>query len=534
VRRIALVALVASLAVPGAANAATWAVGVASLPGARTLIPGRAVAVVSPLKPRVPGAGFVERLDGKRRLAFDNTEPLASRQWYLQQIAAWDFWPSPPKLFTTRVAVIDSGIDGTHPEFVGRVIAAKSFVGGSPFEDTEGHGTFVAGEIAANPSNGEGIAGIAVNARLLIGKVVERDGSVSLQGEVEAIRWAVDNGARVINLSLGGVRDPLNPQVDTYSALEQAAVDYAYSKGVVVVAAVGNGPQSPATPWSYAHYPAALPHVLGVSALRENGSVPDYSNRDPTYNDVAAPGDAIFSTIPQSLVDDRTGCGAYSDCGPFEFRNAIGTSFAAPQVTAAAALILGQRPSLRPDQVMWLLERTADDVTPDTGCSKCTVGRDPLSGWGKIDVLAALSRLTDGTPLPRSDSFEPNDDAGPWARPFGPPRTITATVDFWDDQIDVYTVTLRKGQRLFLRLSPPGHTPIKVMLWKPGTQRVEGLRAPLSLRAAQSAHIGAQERIAYTVAAPGKYFVEVKVLAATEVPAVYRLAVSSSAAAATS
>ena len=108
--------------------------------------------------------------------------------------------------------------------------------------------------------------------------------------------------ARVINLSLGGVRDPLDPRLDTYSPLEQAAVEYAYSRGVVVVAAVGNGPQSPATPWQFAHYPAALPHVIGVSAVRQDGSVPDYSNRDAVYNDLAAPGAAIFSTIPQQLT----------------------------------------------------------------------------------------------------------------------------------------------------------------------------------------------------------------------------------------
>src|SRR5262249_14848811 len=129
----------------------------------------------------------------------------------------------------------DSGIDGTHPDLRGRVVAAKSFVGGSPYRDEQGHGTFVAGEIAANPFNGAGIAGLAFNARLMIAKVVGLDGTVSLQAEVAAIHWAADNGARVINLSLGGVRDPLSPQLDTYSPLEQAAVEYAYAKGVVIV-----------------------------------------------------------------------------------------------------------------------------------------------------------------------------------------------------------------------------------------------------------------------------------------------------------
>ena len=144
-----------------------------------------------------------------------------------------------------------------------------------------------------------GMAGLAFNAQLLIAKVVTPDGEVPLQAEVAAIRWAADNGARVINLSLGGVRDPLNSSLDTYSPLEQAAVDYAYSKGAVVVAAVGNGPQSPRTPWMFADYPAALPHVIGVSAIRQDGSVPRYSNRDAIYVDLAAPGDGIFSTIPR-------------------------------------------------------------------------------------------------------------------------------------------------------------------------------------------------------------------------------------------
>jgi subtilisin family serine protease len=249
--------------------------------------------------------------------AFDNTEPLAGKQWYLEHDNAWSYWPTVPKLFSIKVAVIDTGIDGSHPDLAGRVVAARSFVGGSPYTDQQGHGTFIAGLIAANPSNNEGIAGLAFNAQLMVAKVVGADGTVSLAGEVAAIRWAVDNGARVINLSLGGVRDPLNPQLDTYSPLEQAAVEYAYAKGAVVVAAVGNGPQSPATPWKFAHYPAALPHVIGVSAVRQDGAVPDYSNRDAVYNDIAAPGAAIFSTIPRQLTQQTPECvdRPYSDCG---------------------------------------------------------------------------------------------------------------------------------------------------------------------------------------------------------------------------
>lgn len=459
--------------------------------------------------------------------AFANTEPYAAKQWYLEQDEAWSFWAELPSLTPIRVAIIDSGIDGTHPDLIGRVVAARSFVGGSPYRDTAGHGTFVAGEIAANPSNGIGIAGLAFNARLIVAKVVTASGDVSLPAEVAAIRWAVAQGARVINLSLGGVRDPLDPSRDTYSPLEQAAVEYAYSKGVVVVAAVGNGTQSPRTPWPYAAYPAALPHVIGVSAVRRNGSVPDYSNRDAVYNDLAAPGDDMFSTIPTSLVRSAPGCDdAYSDCGPPEFRDAIGTSFAAPQVSAAAALLLGQDPGLTPDQVSWLLERTADDANPLSGCAVCPDGRDALTGWGTLDVAAALARLTSGVSLPAHDHYEPNDDAGRWAHALPPlPRTIEASLDFWDDDLDVYRIRLKAGQQVFARLTPLQAARVRLDLWAPGTERVETLDLR-NVRLARSHRVGTQARLSYRASAAGTYYLAAKLLTPAHDPVSYRLSVS--------
>ena len=112
--------------------------------------------------------------------AFVPTDPLAAKQWYLEQDHAFDAWPTPPTtLAPVKVAVIDSGIDQTLPDFAGRIVAARSFVGGSPFDDTEGHGTFVAGEIAAN-LDGAGIVGMAYTAQLLIAKVVKPDGTIPL------------------------------------------------------------------------------------------------------------------------------------------------------------------------------------------------------------------------------------------------------------------------------------------------------------------------------------------------------------------
>jgi hypothetical protein len=265
-----------------------------------------------------------------------------------------------------------------------------------------------------------------------------------------------------------------------------------------------------------------------VSAIRQNGSVPDYSNRDAVYNDVAAPGDQMFSTIPSNLVSSAPGCEnhPWSDCGPDELRNAIGTSFAAPQVSAAAALILGQDPTLSPDQVSWLIERSATDATAATGCGVCAPGRDAYTGWGMLNVDAALTLLASGTALPPRDAYEPNDDAGPWSHAIPPlPRTFAATLDYWDDDLDVYRVYLRAGQRLFARLTPRTAASIHLMLWAPGTRRVETLDSS-NVRVAQSHRAGGQARLSYRATRTGTYYLEAKLFSQTREPAQYTLALS--------
>jgi hypothetical protein len=458
----------------------------------------------------VPGVAYVERVDGPRRLAFVPNDPFAFRQWHLAQVRAFDYWPDPPVLPGVRVAIVDSGIDGSHPELARRIAGARSFVGGNALTDEQGHGTFLAGEIAAAANNQQGIAGIALSSQLLVAKVVQPDRTIALDAEAAAIRWAVDNGARVINLSLGGLRDPQNATRDTYSRLEAAAVEYAYERGAVLVAAVGNGDQAPREPWDYASYPAALPHVLGVSAVARDGSVPDFSNRDPVYNDLAAPGEDIFSTLPRALTSARPGCAeqGYSSCGPDEYREGEGTSFAAPQAAAAAALLFSVNPRLRPEQVTAVLERSAVDVDARSGCRRCPALRDRFSGWGRLDVTRAIQAL--GRQLPEADRFEVNDDAGPRARRlFGSGSVrFRATLDFWDDPVDVYSMRVRAGQRLTVALSGPERTNANLALWRPGTRTVYGRasRPPV----ARSARPGSLERISRVASQTGWFFVEVK------------------------
>ena len=447
------------------------------------------------------------------RGSFTPNDPLASRQWYLGQDKAFDAWPDLPQLpgDGVKVAIVDSGIDGGHPEFAGKIAGAKSFVGGSALTDQQGHGTFVAGEIAAAAGNGQGIAGIAFPAQLLIAKVVRSDRTISLEAEAAAIRWAVDRGTRVVNLSLGGLRDPRDPRRDTYSPLEASAVDYAVRHGAVVVASVGNSDQAPSTPWPYASYPAALPHVLGVSALGRDGSVPLFSNRDTIYNDLSAPGQDIFSTLPRTL-GVRPGCAdpGYSDCGPDDFRHAEGTSFAAPQVAAAAALLLAADPELTADQVTTLLEHSADDVNATTGCRRCPLLRDSLSGWGRLDVAKAIGALAG--PLPARDRYETNDDAGSHApKIWGRSRELTATLDYWDDPLDVYAVKLAAGTTLAARVDGPADANVSLELWRPGTLTVLAPGRFLGDRLARAARPGSVERVVYRARRGGWYFVAVRI-----------------------
>jgi SpoIID/LytB domain protein len=457
--------------------------------------------------------------------AFVPGDPLSSQQWYLARDHAFDFWPVPPALTPVLVGVVDTGIDLGHPEFAGKIAAAKSFVGGT-VDDEIGHGTFVAGEIAASLGNGQGIAGIAFPAKLVVAKVIGSDGTIDPGVEAKAIRWEVDRGAQVINLSIGAVRDPANPALDTYSPVEAAAVRYAVAHGVLVVAAVGNGDDSPSTPWPYASYPAALPHVLGVGALSQDGNVPTFSNRDSVYVDVVAPGVGILSTFPRSLTAVRPSCvdQGYSDCASRDYRDGEGTSFAVPQVAAAAAVLFAEDPSLTADQVSAMIERSADDATPGTGCPHCSVGRDSHSGWGSLDINAALDALSQ--PLPVRDRMEPNDDAGTQAaRLWGNEAFVRATADYWDDPVDVYSLRLSAGERLSVGVRGAGLKGLQLGLWKPGTLHVQGRSSTTRRnRLFESRHAGPNQSLSYVATASGWYDVEVHLSSPGSGPYALRIA----------
>ena len=289
-------------------------------------------------------------------------------------------------------------------------------------------------------------------------------------------------------MSLGGLRDPRDPGRDTYSQLEADAVAYAVSKGVLVVAAVGNSDQAPSQPWPYASWPAALPHVLGVSALSRTGGSPAFSNRDPQFNDIAAPGEEILSTFPLPLTAAFPACAeqGYSSCGPEEYRTAEGTTFAAPQVTAAAAMLLATSPTLSPDQVVALLEQSAVDARPAQRLRRVRRRPRPRSRErGGSTSTAAIELLAAGEP-PR-DRYEPNDDGG-----HGRLSALRLPPRGRGD-----ARLLGRPRRRLPRLPAQGRAPASrppgrrrrvrpaLALWRPGTEAVDAAAAPVRRLAAR-------------------------------------------------
>ncbi|MEV7398740.1 S8 family serine peptidase [Aeromicrobium sp. NPDC092404] len=294
-----------------------------------------------------------------------SNDPLRPRQWALTRFGAETAW----RTSTGRgvvVAVIDTGVRALHGDLRKHVVAGRDFVApGTLPSDENGHGTHVAGIITAVVNNNLGVASLAPGSRVMPLRVLDRNGVGSSADVAKAIVWAVDHGAKVINLSLSSTRS---------DAAGRAAVAYAISKNVVVVAAAGNDGcgllGSPTT------YPAAYDGVLGVGAITSSGAVASFSNCG-SWVDVTAPGSAIVSTMT-AVPAPGLGCTA-------NYCTLSGTSMAAPYAAAAAALkisTLGS--SARQLSVRSLIQSTADDIG--------SAGYDTRSGHGVINPRRMLAR----------------------------------------------------------------------------------------------------------------------------------------------
>ncbi|HEY9857660.1 MAG TPA: S8 family serine peptidase [Stenomitos sp.] len=266
---------------------------------------------------------------------------------------AWKVQKGDPNVI---VAVIDSGIDASHPEFDGQLVpgwdvTVKPAVPGGT-HDGYGHGTHVAGIIGARADNGIGIAGVAPGCKLMPVRIFDDFGHSSEGTSAAAVIWAVDHGAKVINASWGS------------SLPGQAAMDayqYALDHDVVFVSAVGNSGTNDQ------NFPAAMPGIIAVSGTTDMDTWASFS----TWGDwvsVAAPGEGILSTFPMAKGNG--------------YRIMRGTSMASPFVAGAAALVRSQFPNLKQAEVKARLEATAKDVIQP--------GRDPYSGAGRVDIARAV------------------------------------------------------------------------------------------------------------------------------------------------
>ena len=211
------------------------------------------------------------------------------KQWYLPTIRAPQAWQITSGGSDVLVAVLDSGIDQTHKDLAGKVVASINFTQSPTVDDLYGHGTHIAGIIAADDD--VGIVGLAYNCSLMNVKVCEDDGSCDSATVAEGIIWAVDNGAKVVNMSL---------TITKTSPILEDAVDYAWDKGAVVVAAAGNNYSS--TPV----YPAAYSNAIAVAATDKDDSVPGWSNRGDWIS-IGAPGVDIYSTLSSDSYGYKSG-----------------------------------------------------------------------------------------------------------------------------------------------------------------------------------------------------------------------------------
>ncbi|MBM2809296.1 MAG: peptidase and subtilisin kexin sedolisin [Chloroflexi bacterium] len=313
-----------------------------------TLVVATPVPSLTPTATSTPDAG--PKTIG---LVTPNDELYDQYQWNLRQVRVPEAWEVSTGSSAVIVAVLDTGVSSTHPDLSGRLAPGYDFVNDRPtVEDDHGNGTHVAGIIGATGNNRLGVAGIAWQTRIMPIKVLDSSARGDTGLAARGVIWAVDHGASIINLGLAG------PQPS--EALEEA-IEYAYSRNVLVVAPVASAGTSEIS------YPAAGPRVIAVAATDRSDRRTELSNTG-SYISVAAPGDQIASTFkPPS--------------GPDGYAVASTTAQAAAHVSGVAALMLSVNPTLAPDEIRSIVEATADDGGR---------GANDETGHGRINASRAL------------------------------------------------------------------------------------------------------------------------------------------------
>jgi subtilisin family serine protease len=309
-------------------------------------------------------------------------DPLFPRQWGLDQIHAPAAWQHGYRGAGATVAIVDTGVDLTHPDLQGHIVGGADLADSSACpgaQDENGHGTHVAGIAAAVTNNGIGGAGTAPDASIMPVRILDASGSADDATVIKGIKYAADNGAKVINLSLGG--SPIIGELPQANQDMADAVAYAFSKGAVVVAAAGN------ESIPLCSYPAAAKEAVCVAATDSRGLPTFYSNFPASPNgnvSVRAPGgvgsifceddEDIWSSIWPGSSDDCQGSGSLTG-----YDTLAGTSMSAPFVSGVAAMLAAK--GLSAGQILECLKTTSSN-----GGSY-----DPVYGYGIVDADAATS-----------------------------------------------------------------------------------------------------------------------------------------------
>ena len=328
----------------------------------------------------INGAAAVARVIGQK--TFADVPNLGGNNWGADLVKAPEVWA---KGYTGKgvvVAVVDTGVDYNHEDLKNNIWTNTKEIAGNGKDDdgngyiddnygwnfadknnntldNNGHGTHVSGTIAGE-NNNYGVTGIAYDAKIMPVKVLNESGSGSYSSISKGIRYAVDNGANVINLSLGGTSS---------NRTLESAIDYASSKGVIVVMAAGNnGDSSPEYPARYAYKSG-----IAVGAVDKNNNMPDFSNRSGTDEIayVTAPGVKVYSSVPNN-----------------QYATYSGTSMAAPHVAGVVALMLSANPNLTDAQVRQIVTETAGNSTQSTNSSN-------ISNVSSVASQAMSTRVTE-------------------------------------------------------------------------------------------------------------------------------------------
>ena len=274
------------------------------------------------------------------------------QEWGLEMVKASQAWKLTRGSASVIVAVLDTGADWNHPDLASKLVSGWNVIDDNDnTQDDHGHGTHVAGIIGAATNNVIGVAGLGWDTKVMPVKIATREGYTWSSAIASGIRYAADHGANVINMSVAGAA-PCPGDV-------QAAVDYAYEKGIVLVASAGNDGAN------VDNLPANCTHVLGVAATTSDGSLAGYSSYGNTVS-VAAPGSLIYSTMMG---------GGYG--------NMSGTSMAAPYVAGLAALVRSQYSVYTSDQIASAILDNADEAG--------AAGWDQRAGCGRINAFQTLS-----------------------------------------------------------------------------------------------------------------------------------------------